>query len=168
MRKSLASCLSIICVTCYFEAKAQVAEPPKPVPTDNEHIWSDHLYRWWWSDSPTQVRDHILLEPGWQLTSLVEDEYHDPDFRQMSAYSGGEIVLLFSFYKDQLYRRAYDYPQTSKLAGQWNTTLKTLSFNERESYWLDKEHNTEIKRVYTPNRVMFIATIHSATNQTQK
>jgi hypothetical protein len=159
-------CSFVLLWLCYaFSAQAQVGAPPKPIPSTESHIFDDQVYRWWWGDTPTQVRDHILLEPGWQLRPLAEDDFHDPDFKQMMAYSEDEVVLIFSFYKGQLYRRAYDHPQASPLVAQWNTSLEKLPFDERESFWLDEEHHTQIKRIYSPGRVMYIAEInHKSAN----
>jgi len=166
--KQLLRGIQLLWLSCSLPAHAQVAGPPKPIPSNNSHVFDDQVYRWWWGDSPKQVRDHILLEPGWQVTPLAEDEYHDPDFKQMMAYSEDKVVLIFSFYKEQLYRRAYDHPLTSSLVTQWNTSLEKLPFNERESLWMDEKHHTQIKRRYSSGRVMYIAEInHQSANASE-
>ena len=155
-------CSLVLLGLCYVScAQAQLAAPPKPVPTDEHHIFDDELYRWWWGYTPSQVYDKILSEPGWKVIGPEEDESHDPDFKRISAQytqvaSTTDFTnLFFTFFQGQLIRRAYFLSESNPLVSTWNEQLAKWPYDERNSCWLDEHHHAKIKRRYHDVYVMY-------------
>ncbi len=146
-------------------AQAQMAFPPKPIPEGSGHWFDDEIYRWWWGYSPTQVHDKVLSEPGWRVNPLEQDEFQDPDFMVMTAQSTADgvssvndvVVLYFSFYKNQLYKRAYAFRRSNAIIKVWDEELKAFPYDDRNSYWADAPHHTQIRRSYFEGGVLYKA-----------
>jgi hypothetical protein len=137
---------------------------PKPVPEIPGHIFDDQLYRWWWGFSAYQVQMNLESEPGWEVGKpVIDDTYKDPDFTIVSAqYVGSSpIFLFFSFFKDQLHSRGYEYPENHPNAQEWDRELAKLSYDPLAKKWYDSYLRSEITRQYYRGRVLYVVKMYA-------
>lgn len=156
----------MLLLLCYVPviASAQVAEYPKPIPTDERHLWDDQLNRWWWGQSAHQIRMQVMSEPGWDVSEPeIQSEHNDPDFTMITARQSGpdHIQLFFSLFKGQIYARGFEYPENHPNSQKWDSELIGLSYDPVEKKWFDAYHNTEISRLYYKGRVLYVAKLYS-------
>lgn len=153
--------IAILATCCH--ANAQIALPPKDIPSvDLDHFYDDELYHWWFGYTVEQVRDKIYSEPGWDIKKEEEGEFGSPEGVRLGAsYGAGrskeEIILVsFEFYNRKLQKRGYGFNTNNPLVQTWDAELKKYPYDDRNSRWIDKRHHAEIQRRYANDLVIYV------------
>jgi hypothetical protein len=166
--------LSGLMLLSSFTVHAQIIKPPPPPSYEEmlrtgKGVYDYYLKKWWWMSTPAQVRDRVLLEPGWNVDTGDTNPY-DNQIQVVSDINStakdGLVMLMFSFPKEgpmqgKLYRRAYVYPASHPLVEEWNADLQKLKFDADNSVWLDPATMAKINRKYFDGRVMYLVEMYS-------
>lgn len=147
-------------------SSAQVIKPAPERPLEerlkNGSIWEYQTEKYWWGYTLTQARDKVLAEPGWHLAL---DEADPNEVLLKASADNGQAILLFAFHQEEkskeglLYRRSYAYPTGSPLAVEWDTQLKELPYDNRNSMWTESYTRAHIKRSYVSGWIMYTVEI---------